>query len=61
MKILAIRGCNIASLEGEFEIDFTCEPLNETGLYVITGPTGAGKSTILDILSIALYDEIPRL
>ena len=61
MKILAIRGCNIASLEGEFEIDFTSEPLNDTGLYVITGPTGAGKSTILDILSVALYDSIPRL
>ena len=27
MKILAIRGRNLASLEGDFEIDFTVEPL----------------------------------
>ena len=45
MKVLAIRGCNIASLEGDFEIDFTSQPLSEAGIFVITGPTGAGKST----------------
>lgn len=61
MKILAIRGCNIASLEGNFEIDFTQEPLATSGIYAITGPTGAGKSTILDALSLALYEETPRL
>ena len=27
MKIVAIRGKNLASLEGEFMIDFTVEPL----------------------------------
>ena len=47
MKILAIRGKNIASLDGEFSVDFTCEPLVSTGLFAITGPTGAGKSTLL--------------
>lgn len=61
MKILAIRGCNIASLEGEFEIDFTKEPLCSNGIYTITGPTGAGKSTILDVLCVALYNKTPRL
>ncbi|MEG2181144.1 MAG: AAA family ATPase [Bacteroidales bacterium] len=61
MKILAIRGCNIASLEGPFEIDFTQEPLVSSGIYAITGPTGAGKSTILDALSLALYENTPRL
>lgn len=61
MKILAIRGCNIASLEGPFEIDFTQEPLASSGIYAITGPTGAGKSTILDALSLALYENTPRL
>ena len=61
MKILAIRGYNIASLEGEFEIDFTKEPLLSSGIYAITGPTGAGKSTILDALSLALYEDTPRL
>ncbi|MDR0348710.1 MAG: AAA family ATPase [Tannerella sp.] len=61
MKILAIRGKNLASLENEFEIDFTSEPLCSAGIFVITGPTGAGKSTILDALCLALFDNAPRL
>lgn len=60
MKILAIRGCNLASIDGEFEIDFTQEPLKSAGLFAITGHTGAGKSTILDALCLALYDKTPR-
>ena len=61
MKILAIRGCNLASLEGVFEIDFTREPLKSAGIFAITGQTGAGKSTILDALCLALFDNAPRL
>ena len=49
MKILAIRLKNLASLEGEVEIDFEKEPLKSAGLYAISGPTGSGKSTILEI------------
>lgn len=60
MKILAIRGKNLASLEGEFEIDFTKEPLCSAGIFAITGSTGAGKSTILDALCLALFDDTPR-
>lgn len=61
MKILAIRGKNLASLEGEFDIDFTAEPLKSSGIFAITGQTGAGKSTILDALCLALFDNAPRL
>ncbi|MEG1572494.1 MAG: AAA family ATPase [Bacteroidales bacterium] len=60
MKIVAIRGKNLASLEGEFEIDFTKEPLKSAGIFAITGSTGAGKSTILDALCLALFDQTPR-
>jgi exonuclease SbcC len=60
MKILAIRGKNLASIEGEFEIDFTCEPLLSAGIFAITGPTGSGKSTILDALCLALFAQSPR-
>lgn len=60
MRILAIRGHNIASLSEPFEIDLTAEPLAGTGLFAITGDTGAGKSTILDALCLALYGEFPR-
>lgn len=61
MKILAIRGKNLASLAGEFEVDFGVEPLKSTGLFAISGPTGAGKSTLLDALCMALYERTPRL
>ncbi len=60
MKILAIRIKNLASLEGNTEIDFTREPLCSAGIFAITGPTGSGKSTILDALCLALYAKTPR-
>jgi len=61
MKILRIGGKNLASLAGEFEVDFEQEPLVSSGLFAISGPTGAGKSTLLDALCLALYDATPRL
>ncbi len=61
MKILRISGKNLASLAGEFAIDFESEPLASAGLFAISGPTGAGKSTLLDALCLALYGDTPRL
>ncbi len=67
MKILAIRGKNLASLAGEFEVDFTVEPLKSAGIFAITGSTGSGKSTLLDALCLALfvldsaYDQSKRI
>ena len=60
MRILAIRGSNIASLT-EFDIDFQAEPLLSAGIFAITGPTGAGKSSLLDAMCLALYQRAPRL
>ena len=37
MKILAIRGRNLASLEGDFEIDFTVEPYFQPGYLLFPG------------------------
>ncbi|MBF0193971.1 MAG: AAA family ATPase [Magnetococcales bacterium] len=61
MKILAVRGANLASLAGEFAIDFCAPPLADTGIFAITGKTGSGKSTLLDAISLALYNKIARI
>lgn len=61
MRIIAIRGKNLASLEGNFEINFDSEPLRSAGIFAITGCTGAGKSTLLDAMCIALFCNSPRI
>jgi len=55
-----MRGRNIASLP-EFEIDFSKGLLADAGVFAITGPTGAGKSSLLDALCLGLFDRAPRL
>ena len=60
MRIEAIRGRNIASLEGDFCLDFTTEPLSSAGIFAISGPTGSGKSTLLDTMCLALFGRTPR-
>ena len=61
MKILSVRLQNLNSLKGEWKIDFTQAPFDQSNLFAITGPTGAGKSTILDAICLALYHQTPRL
>ncbi|SEA50759.1 AAA family ATPase [Alkalimonas amylolytica] len=61
MKILSLRFANLNSLKGQWHIDFTQPPFADNGLFAITGPTGAGKTTILDAICLALYHQTPRL
>jgi exonuclease SbcC len=61
MRILTLRFKNLNSLTGEWYIDFTHPAYQDTGIFAITGATGAGKSTILDALCLALYGQTPRL
>ena len=60
MKILRINICNLNSLVGNHTIDFSTEPLRSAGLYAIVGPTGSGKSTVLDAITLALYGRTER-
>ena len=61
MKILSLRFKNLNSLSGEWHIDFTAPEYALDGIFAITGPTGSGKSTILDAVALALYGQTPRL
>jgi len=61
MKILKLKFKNINSLAGEWEIDFTKPQFTDNGLFAITGKTGAGKSSILDAIALALYGKTPRV
>ena len=61
MKILELRFKNLNSLYGEWFIDFTDPEYVSNGIFALTGPTGAGKSTILDAICLALYGATPRL
>ncbi len=55
-KLLEIEG--LQSFCDAQRIDF--EALGEAGLFGIFGPTGSGKSTVLDAVTFALYGKVKR-
>ena len=59
MKLKTLVIHNIASIQ-DATIHFDGPVLNNEHLFLITGETGSGKSTILDCLCLALFNETPR-
>ena len=60
MKIQKLVIHNIASIE-DATIDFSKAPLADSDVFLITGETGSGKSTILDAICLVLYNKTPRM
>lgn len=58
MKPIRLKLAGLHSYREMQEVDF--ETLCEAGLFGIFGPTGSGKSTILDAITLALYGQVVR-
>ncbi|NLC52258.1 MAG: AAA family ATPase [Firmicutes bacterium] len=58
MRPLHLKLTGLQSYREAQEIDFTS--ITETGVFGIFGPTGSGKSTILDAITLALYGKVER-
>ncbi|GAB3901034.1 hypothetical protein GCM10027612_63740 [Microbispora bryophytorum subsp. camponoti] len=57
MRLHRLRLVAFGSFPGTEEVDF--DALGEAGLFLIHGPTGAGKTTVLDAVCYALYGRVP--
>ena len=57
MRILNLTVEGFGPFAGKEQIDF--EQLTQEGLFLIAGPTGAGKTSILDAICFALYGKVP--
>lgn len=62
MRIIKLEILNLASLDrqGGEVINFEEGALKDCTIFSIVGPTGSGKSTILDAICLALYNRAPR-
>lgn len=58
MRVLTLELEGFGPYLAQQSVDF--EAFEADGLFVITGRTGAGKSTILDAICFALYGSVPR-
>lgn len=58
MKILRLRLAGFGPYKNEQIVDF--ERFDADGIFLISGKTGAGKSSLLDAICFALYNQVPR-
>lgn len=57
MRPISLSLQAFGSYPGAEHVDFT--GLAELGLFVVTGPTGSGKTTLFDAMTFALYGSVP--
>src|SRR4051794_18275441 len=57
MRLHSLSLTAFGPFAGTEKVDF--EDLNDAGLFLLTGPTGAGKSSLLDAVCFALYGTVP--
>jgi exonuclease SbcC len=57
MRIHSLRISGFGPFAGTEEIDF--DKLSAHGLFLLNGPTGAGKTSVLDAICFALYGSVP--
>ncbi len=56
MRPIRLEMKGFTSFRDRTEVNF-----EDADLFVLTGPTGAGKSSVIDAITFALYGSIPRL
>lgn len=56
MQVLRLEFQGIGPFTGRHTIDFRA--LGEGGLFLLEGPTGAGKTTVIDAIVFALYGDV---
>ena len=58
MKVRKLKMRGFLTYKDEVTIDFT--RLYDKKIFLISGPTGSGKTTIFDAIAFALYEKVPR-
>jgi DNA repair protein SbcC/Rad50 len=57
MRVHRLEITAFGPFAGTEVIDF--EPLNDAGIFLLTGPTGAGKTTVFDAICFGLFGAVP--
>ena len=57
MRLHALSVTAFGPFADTVEVDF--DTLSDSGLFLLSGPTGAGKSSVLDAVCFALYGDVP--
>lgn len=57
MRLHVLEASAFGPFPGTVRVDF--DELSEAGLFLLTGPTGSGKTSVLDAVCFGLYGDVP--